>query len=206
MNERIFISYKRVDKERVFALKKRIEDELGVDCWVDLDGIESSAQFGSKICTAIDRCEVVLFMHSKAHLNIDYENDWTVRELNYAHDEGKHVVLVRLDDSPLKNIFKMIYGTLSNIDPYDPDQWNILLRDLRKWLKITATPTKTADSVPRQDKPHPIIKWKKSWLYLGIPFVVLLVALLVLFVFRKDYSVQELREKGDGAYVSGQYE
>lgn len=66
-NERIFISYKRVNKEPVFAFIDRIERELGVKCWVDLDGIETSAQFASKICTAIDRAEhAFAFANGKA--------------------------------------------------------------------------------------------------------------------------------------------
>ena len=95
-NERIFVSYRRKDKEKVFALVEKIEREVGVKCWVDLANIETSAQFVSKICTAIERAEVVLFMHSSAHLDIDYDNDWTIRELNYAHDERKRVVLVKV--------------------------------------------------------------------------------------------------------------
>ena len=155
-NERIFISYKRVNKEPVFALIDRIERELGVKCWVDLDGIETSAQFASKICTAIDRAEVVLFMHSSAHLDIDYDNDWTVRELNYAHSENKHVVLVKLDNAPLKNIFNLIYGTRNNIDSRNPDQWNILMRDLRKWLNLEAPKTQPTPPQPKlQPTPKP---------------------------------------------------
>ena len=153
-NERIFISYKRVNKEPVFALIDRIERELGVKCWVDLDGIETSAQFASKICTAIDRAEVVLFMHSSAHLNIDYDNDWTIRELDYAHSENKHVVLVKIDDAPLKNIFKLIYGTRNNIDSRNPDQWNILMRDLRKWLNLEPLPQPKPQATPQPTLPQ----------------------------------------------------
>ena len=82
--ERIFISYKRVDKERVFAIKDGIEQAIGEKCWIDLDGIESDAQFVAKIMTAIDQCDVFLFMRSNAHNKIvDLETDWTYRELNY---------------------------------------------------------------------------------------------------------------------------
>ena len=134
--EKIFISYKRANKDVVFPLVKGIEESLGVKCWVDLDGIESSAQFASKICTAIDNAEVVLFMHSSAHLDIDFENDWTVKELNYAHVTNKKVVLVKLDDAPLKNIFLMNYGTKNNIDSNVPEQMEKLLKDLGCWLKL----------------------------------------------------------------------
>ncbi len=72
---RIFISYKRKNKDKVFSIVKKIETQLGVKCWVDLDGIESNAQFASKICSAIDMADIVLFMHSSAHLNINFEKD-----------------------------------------------------------------------------------------------------------------------------------
>lgn len=80
---RIFISYKRVDKDKVFKIKDQIESALNEMCWIDLDGIESDAQFKNVIIKAINECEVVLFMYSKAHSKIvDFERDWTVRELN----------------------------------------------------------------------------------------------------------------------------
>lgn len=132
----IFISYKRTDRDKVFPLVKSIEHELGCKCWVDLDGIESSMQFASVICRAIDNAEVVLFMHSAVHLSIDYENDWTVKELNYAQQKSKRVVLVRLDGAPLDNIFLMNYGSKNNIDSRDPLQFNKLLNDLRSWLQL----------------------------------------------------------------------
>ena len=132
----IFISYKRTDKDKVFPLVKSIENELGCKCWVDLDGIESSMQFASVICRAIDNAEVVLFMYSAVHLSIDYENDWTVKELNYAQQKSKRVVLVRLDGAPLDNIFLMNYGSKNNIDSRDPLQFEKLLNDLRSWLQL----------------------------------------------------------------------
>lgn len=132
----IFISYKRVDKDKVFSIVEKIEHELGCDCWVDLDGIESSVQFASVICSAIDKSDVVLFMHSSIHLTIDFETDWTVKELTYAQMKKKRVVLVKLDDTPLDNIFLMEYGSKNNIDSHDPTQFNKLLNDLRSWLHL----------------------------------------------------------------------
>lgn len=37
---RIFISYKRVDKEKVVRIKDQIEVALDEKCWTDIDGIE----------------------------------------------------------------------------------------------------------------------------------------------------------------------
>ena len=47
--ERIFISYKRVDKDKVFRIKDQIESTIGEKCWIDIDGIESDAQFANVI-------------------------------------------------------------------------------------------------------------------------------------------------------------
>ena len=80
--ERIFISYKRVDKVRVFAIKDGIEKATGEKCWIDLDGIESDAQFADVIISAINRCEVFLFMYSASHTKIEnHNNDWTISEI-----------------------------------------------------------------------------------------------------------------------------
>lgn len=46
---RVFISYKRADKENVFPLKDKIETAIGEPCWIDMDGIESDAQFAEVI-------------------------------------------------------------------------------------------------------------------------------------------------------------
>lgn len=63
--KRIFISYNRVDKNRVFEIKNLIESQIGQEeCWIDLEGIESDAQFKNVIISAINNCEVVLFMYS----------------------------------------------------------------------------------------------------------------------------------------------
>ena len=132
----IFISYKRLNKDKVFSLVSKLESTLGCKCWVDLDGIESSAQFASVICRAIDKADVVLFMHSSVHLSIDFENDWTIKELNYAQIKKKRVVLVKLDNAPLDNIFLMEYGSKNNIDSQDPVQVQKLMNDLKTWLNL----------------------------------------------------------------------
>ena len=162
---RIFISYKRVDSEKVFKIVHQIEQALGEKCWVDLDGIESSVQFASVICNAIDKADVVLFMHSSVHLNIDFENDWTIKEHNYAIAKKKRVVLVKLDDSPLDNIFLLEYGSKNNIDSRVPIQMNKLIRDLQHWLKKDVETPLPPSPTPAQAEPTPPVK--KKTIYIG---------------------------------------
>lgn len=133
----IFISYKRANYNQVVKIVKYIESELSEKCWMDIEGIEYRTQFASTICKAIDESKIVLFMYSSMHLNIDYENDWTVKELSYAHAKNKIVVLVKLDDSRLENIFLLNYGSKNNVDSKNSVQLEKLVNDIGKWLGKT---------------------------------------------------------------------
>ena len=138
--ERIFISYKRVDKTRVDALKTKIEAATGEECWIDRTGIESDAQFVEVIMDAIDHCEIFLFMRSKEHNNItNHSTDWTIREVNYALSEKKRIVFVSLDNTPLPRWFKFMFPNQQEIDASDDEKLKKFYADLRSWLNVEET-------------------------------------------------------------------
>ncbi|MCH5224974.1 MAG: toll/interleukin-1 receptor domain-containing protein [Muribaculaceae bacterium] len=134
---RMFISYKRKNKELVFPLKDRLEKEVGENCWIDLDGIESDAQFVSVIMKAINECEIFLFMYSRLHNSItDYEEDWTIRELQFAKSKGKKIVFLNLDRSELGDWFSFMFGQKQQVDVLSEEALNRLFSDLKGWLKV----------------------------------------------------------------------
>ena len=138
--ERIFISYKRVDKERVFAIKDGIKKATDEDCWIDLYGIESDEQFSNVIVKAINRCEVFLFMYSKEHAKItDFEEDWTIKEITFAKEKKKRIVIVNIDDTPLIDQFLFEFPRKQRIDASDASALARLYKDLCSWLKIDTT-------------------------------------------------------------------
>ena len=130
MDEKIFISYSRKDKEKVFALVDRIEKELKIKCWIDLDGIESGQQFADVIMNAIEHCEIVLFMMSDNSLNSSYAK----KEINYAHLLKRKIVPIVLDDKELRGWFAFEFGTADYIVAEDDEQMAKLFRNLRSWL------------------------------------------------------------------------
>ena len=135
MNKRIFISYKRSDKKRAFAIKDDIESAVGEKCWIDMEGIESHAQFVNVIIKAIDDADIFLFLYSKRHTNIvDYENDWSVREINYAQSEGKRIIFLNIDGAPLSKWFKLMFGLKQQVDVNSEEAMDKLYVDLRKYL------------------------------------------------------------------------
>lgn len=151
--ERIFISYKRVDKERVFAIKDGIKKATDEDCWIDFDGIESDEQFSNVIVKAINRCEVFLFMYSKEHAKItDFEEDWTIKEITFAKEKKKRIVIVNIDDTPLIDQFLFEFPRKQRIDASDASALARLYKDLCSWLKIDIRKkTETTQSIALED-------------------------------------------------------
>ena len=144
MSEKVFISYKRVDKDRVFAIKDFIERGLGGDvdgknyCWIDLEGIESDAQFANVIIRAINRADIFLFMYSATHSEIvNFDKDWTVREINFAEKKDKRIVFVNIDGSALSDWFELLFGTKQQVDGTDEEALQRLCNDMRKWLGLS---------------------------------------------------------------------
>ena len=126
----IFISYSRRNLDLVRNIKDTLEKAIGVNCWMDLNAIESGApQFGQDIVDGINGCKVFLFMLSEQ----SQDSDNALLELNYARDEVKHVVLVNIDDCRLNGAFKLFYGLTDRISWSNQPQREKLLRDLKRW-------------------------------------------------------------------------
>ncbi len=164
-SQRIFISYKRDDKDKVLRIKDEIERTVGERCWIDLDGIESDAQFVDVIIGAIKRCDIFLFMYSRRHSDIrDMEADWTIKELNFAREQKKRIVFVNIDKTPLADYFKFMFGTKQQVDILDAAAKSRLFNDLRIWLGKPVT--------------GPIEPVQRNWKRLGIVSAILAVVIL----------------------------
>ena len=135
---RVFISYKRADKGIVLPLKDKIEAGIGEECWIDLNGIESDAQFAEIIISAIDASEVVICMHSHHHAQIrNYRQDWTVREMNYAQQQKKRIVFIDLDHTPMSEWFSLTFPQQQMVDASSPDAIERLIENMRLWLNAS---------------------------------------------------------------------
>ena len=164
MGNPIFISYKRADKEKVFNIKEYIESQTGMNCWIDLNGIESDAQFDNVIIKAISACEVMLFMYSQTHLRIvNPEKDWTIKELNFASFKQKRVVFVNIDGSPLTDWFGFHYGTKQQVDGRDQTRLSRLATDIKQWLHMP----KSNEEMKEQLRKYRVIHYANGDIYEG---------------------------------------
>lgn len=89
-------------------------------------------------------------MYSKNHLGIDFEEDYTIKELNYAKMTKKPIILVHLDNTALYNVFLFNFGSKNNIDANDPVQREKLLDDLRTILKLPQVSSRISPSATQK--------------------------------------------------------
>ena len=107
----VFISYKREESEKAFAVKDLIE-KWGIKTWIDKDGIFSSYDFKEVIEKAIENTKVVIFMSSEKSNYSDYVKN----EIKYAITCKKKIIPVMLDHSPFGDGLRM---DLANVDQVD---------------------------------------------------------------------------------------
>lgn len=132
MANEIFISYSRKDFDKVKAIKDEIDHEVEIDCWMDLDGIESgNREFEEVIVSAINNHNTILFMLSPNSMN----SKFALRELNYAERKEKRIILVYVEPCQMTDRFVFRYDEANTIDWQNPLQHNKLIADLRKWFK-----------------------------------------------------------------------
>lgn len=143
-DRKIFISYSRKDQEMVFDIVKRIEHQVGVKCWIDINGIESGQQFVDVMMAAIENCEVVVFMMSESSLHSEYVR----KEVNYAHMMKKRIIPVILDGDTLRGWFAFDFGLSDFIVSSNPIHMTKLMIDLNSWFAPDELHKVAKDIVP----------------------------------------------------------
>ena len=147
MAKEIFISYSRKDFDKVKAIKDEIDRELGIKCWMDLDGIESGEQFENKIITAINDHNTMLFMLSTHSMNSIY----ALKELKFAQLKKKRVILVYIESCQMSDEFLFNYSMYDTVEWANSLQHDKLLKNLRQWFGSTQQ-TEPIDAGPTDPK------------------------------------------------------
>ena len=135
MKRDVFISYSRKNYATVVEIKRQIDTATDADCWMDLKEIESGAKrFTKAIVEGIDNCKVFFFMLSAE----SQQSPNALKELNYAEETGKHIVLVNIVGCKMEKEFLFNYGLTDTILWSDKLQREKLLRDISKWIGAEA--------------------------------------------------------------------
>ena len=134
MQRDIFISYSRRDIGLVKQIKEEIEKSIGIQCWMDINGIESgSPRFTKDIVNGINNCKVFLFMLSEHSQG----SEFALRELNFAYNKretlGIRVAIINICGCKLTDEFDFMYGLTDTISWTDAPQHDKLIKDLKTW-------------------------------------------------------------------------
>lgn len=135
MANEVFISYSRKDYDKVKAVKDEIDRLVGIDCWMDLNGIESGEWFKKVIISAINRHDTLLFMLTPNSMN----SPFAMKELGFAARKGKRIVLVDLENTQLNDDFLFDYSEKDNIDWNEPLQHDKFIMNLQVWFPKKST-------------------------------------------------------------------
>jgi len=136
MARKIFISYSRLDLKKVEPIKEQVEQASGVECWIDLEDIESGkSSFTEAIVDAINACPIFLFMLSEN----SQKSENAKKELDFAYkkqkESGKHVVIVYIEDCQMNDYFSFEYQKADTIDWQKGEQRDKLFKHLKAWLE-----------------------------------------------------------------------
>lgn len=163
---KIFISYKRQDKDKVFPIVDQIRKETGIDCWIDLEGIKSGDQFQNVIVDAIDNADIFIFMLSRNFIapyrdertgKIDLRKQtFPEKEVMYALRHDKRIVPVSIDGTKVYDCKWLEFNCsgLDCIDWKDESQRCKLLRNLRQWTGKSVANDSTLQITPPNPEPR----------------------------------------------------
>lgn len=141
-------------------MKTDIEKNTGAVCWMDMEGIESGAQFEDIIVTAIDKSEMVLFLLSENSM----QSKWVKDEIRYAYETEKKVVPANIDGCTPTGWFLFKFGGRDVIDCSNEIQRNKMMENIKLWFPKadnTTTTPKTTPTPPTSTEPTSPSLWEK---------------------------------------------
>ncbi len=197
---KIFISYRRDDSAGYAGrLFDYLSARFGADhVFMDIDTIEPGEDFRKVVSRAVGTCDVVLVMIGKQWLNIvnaqgqrrlDDPRDWVRMEIGAALDNRRvRVIPVLVRDAAMPGEHELPEGlkelAYRNAIELSDSRFQHDVRKLIEVLERIAPKTPTAPPAPAP-KPAPVSgtnKTRKTLLYVGMSFVVLMVLAGLLFL------------------------
>ncbi|SDR51307.1 WD40 repeat [Paraburkholderia fungorum] len=125
---RIFLSHSSDDNGCAFLLKRWLATQGWDDVFLDLDplrGIAAGERWERALYNAASRCEVVLFLVSRAWL----DSDWCMKEFNLASRLNKRLFGVLIEDIPIRELPATLTGTWQVV-PLASGHDHIMLSDI----------------------------------------------------------------------------
>ncbi len=152
MGEDVFVSYSRLDNDKVQALTGKLR-AAGVRLWMDVRNIDGAAMWGEEIVNAVANSKVLLLLVSKTAV----ASQNVVKEVLLASERKGHILPVDLEPTEIPGSLKYALAGIQHIELFrgDPEeQMRSILRSLeRLGVAVQAAPA-TAPTA-RIEEPRP---------------------------------------------------
>lgn len=117
MSAEVFVSYARVNRERVVQLVERMRS-AGVGVWIDEGGIHGASLWGQEIVDAIETSKVMVLMLSDASII----SDNVVKELSIASEDKKPILPVYLHQTEIPKSMRYQLAGIHHIEYFEGNE------------------------------------------------------------------------------------
>ena len=114
----VFVSYARVDRERVLQLVERMRS-ADVRVWIDEGGIHGASLWGQEIVDAIESSKVMVLMLSDASIT----SDNVVKELSIASEDKKPILPVYLHQAEIPKSMRYQLAGIQHIEYFEGNEY-----------------------------------------------------------------------------------
>ena len=126
---KVFVSYQHDDAEQVFKIVKIMENDIGLDVWIDKERIFGGQEYEARIERAIREADFFVIMASRRW----FASDYCSKEYKFAVTRKKKICPLYLEECepPEDQGYGMGLAGLHNINIYELSE-DELIRSLRK--------------------------------------------------------------------------
>ena len=152
--EEVFVSYSRLDNDRVYALTSKLRS-AGVRLWMDVRNIDGAAMWGEEIVNAVARSKVLLLLVSKT--SVASQN--VVKEVLLASERKGHILPVDLEPTEIPGSLKYALAGIQHIEYFrgDPDDsMKAVLRSLERLGVAVGAITASSKVAPAAENSFPL--------------------------------------------------
>lgn len=126
VRKKVFISYSSQDRKDIdWAIE--LLSQLGIPYWRAPEMIPVGSNYAKEIPRAIKECDVFLLFVSRA----SQESIWVEKEIDSAINRRKSIVPVRLDASPLNDVFRFYLNNVQTIPYFDDKEYGKQLLEVQ---------------------------------------------------------------------------
>lgn len=173
MKHDVFISYNTADLAQAEHVRKGLADQY-IPCWMAPYDIPTGANYAEVIPAAIRKARFFLLILSRNSM----ASEQVKNELNLATTHKRCIIVYRLDNTPLTDVFQYHVGNKQWIDAVDRPTMAIF--DVSRYIydEIEKMPKMEESPEDRMAKENPLLH-KKNVIRIGLAILIMIAWVII---------------------------